>query len=73
MRMVEQVHWYAGTPRQPPISGFCAVRHLGRGLAAPAPSGPGGFGSGDPKLKFDALVHVLLARAVVIVTARLLR
>ena len=32
----------------------------------------GVFGKGDPKLKFDVLVHVLLALAVVIVTARAL-
>src|SRR5688572_4754102 len=54
------------------IAGFYGVRHLGAHLTAPAASGPDGFGSGDTKLKFDALVHVLLALAVVIVTARFL-
>jgi len=54
------------------IGGFYAVRHLGRDLTAPVTGGPNGFGSGDAKLKFDALVHVLLALAVVIVTARFL-
>ena len=38
------------------------VRHAGRDLV--------GATFGDSKLKFDALMHVLLALAVVIVTAR---
>ena len=52
------------------IGGFYLFRHFGRDLAAPAPSGGEAFGKGDAKLKFDVLVHVLLALAVVIVTAR---
>ncbi|HET6281844.1 MAG TPA: cation:proton antiporter [Polyangia bacterium] len=54
------------------IAGFYLFRHLGRDLVAPAPAGSEVFGTGDPKLKFDVLVHVLLALAVIIVTARLL-
>jgi Kef-type K+ transport system membrane component KefB len=54
------------------VGGFFAIRHLGHDLPAAAPAGPEPFGGGDPKLKFDALVHVLLALAVIIVTARLL-
>lgn len=54
------------------IAGFYLVRHLGRDLVAPAPGEGDVFGSGDAKLKFDVLVHVLLAIAVIILTARLL-
>ena len=55
------------------IAGFYLFRHLGSDLVAPAPAhGSDVFGKGDPKLKFDVLVHVLLALAVIIVTARLL-
>ena len=54
------------------IAGFYALRSLGRGLVAPAPSRAELFGTGDTKLKFDALLDVLLALAVVIVTARFL-
>ncbi|MEA2698268.1 MAG: hypothetical protein QOI66_2539, partial [Myxococcales bacterium] len=54
------------------IGGFYALRTLGRGLTAPAPTSQDLFGIGDAKVKFDALLHVLLALAVVIVTARLL-
>jgi len=54
------------------IAGFYLVRHLGHDLVAPAPSEGQVFGTGDANLKFDLLVHVLLALAVIIVTARLL-
>ena len=54
------------------IGGFYLIRHLGRDLVAQALPGGEAFGKGDPKLKFDVLVHVLLALAVVIVTARAL-
>jgi Kef-type K+ transport system membrane component KefB len=55
------------------VAGFYLIRHLGRDLAAPAPpAGSEAFGKGDAKLKFDVLVHVLLALAAIIVTARLL-
>ena len=53
------------------VGGFLAIRHLGQTLPAPAPGGVA-FGSGEAKLKFDALLHVLLALAVIIVTARVL-
>ena len=44
------------------------VPAFGRDLAAPRHARRGeAFGKGDPKLKFDVLVHVLLALAVVIV------
>ena len=55
------------------IAGFYLIKHLGRDLVAPAlPGGGEAFGKADPKLKFDVLVHVLLALATIIVTARLL-
>jgi Kef-type K+ transport system membrane component KefB len=55
------------------VAGFLVVRHFGLGLTAPAPrAGQELFGTGNPKLKFDALLHVLLALAIVIVTARAL-
>ena len=55
------------------IGGFYLIRHLGRDLAAtPPPAGEAVFGEGDAKLKVDALMHVLLALAVVIVAARAL-
>jgi Kef-type K+ transport system membrane component KefB len=54
------------------IAGFYLVRHLGRDLTAPPSGNSDVFGTGDAKLKFDVLVHVLLALAVIIVTARLL-
>jgi Kef-type K+ transport system membrane component KefB len=55
------------------VAGFYLFRYLGSDLVAPAPAhGSEVFGRGDPKLKFDVLVHVLLALAVIIVTARLL-
>src|SRR5206468_3342249 len=47
------------------IVGFYLVRHLGRDLVAPAPDAGGEvFGKGDTKVKFDIMVHVLLAVAV---------
>src|SRR5687768_15275033 len=52
------------------VAGFFVVRALGRSLVAPASGGPA-FGEAATKLKFDTLMHVLLALAVVIVTARL--
>src|SRR4051812_43146099 len=54
------------------IAGFYLVRHLGRDLVAPLPAGSEVFGTGDAKLKFDVLLHVLLALAVIILTARVL-
>jgi Kef-type K+ transport system membrane component KefB len=53
------------------VGGFLLVRHFGRELQAPAPVGEL-FGAGTAKLKFDALMHVLLALTVIIVTARAL-
>jgi Kef-type K+ transport system membrane component KefB len=53
------------------IAGFFVVRHLGHDLPGPPPQDPA-FGEGSTKLRFDALMHVLLALAVVIVTARAL-
>jgi Kef-type K+ transport system membrane component KefB len=51
--------------------GFFLVRHFGADLIAPAPSGTEIFGAGgDTKAKVDTLMHVLLALAVIIVTAR---
>jgi Kef-type K+ transport system membrane component KefB len=52
------------------IGGFFVVRHFGRPLQAPAPTTPI-FGEGATKLNLDTLMHVLLALAAVIVTARL--
>jgi Kef-type K+ transport system membrane component KefB len=52
------------------VGGFYVVRQLGRPLTAPAPLAPG-FGGGPAKLQLDTLMHVLLALAAVIVTARL--
>ncbi len=52
------------------IGGFYLFRHFGRDLVAPAPPAGEAFGKGDAKLKFDVLLHVLLALAVVIVAAR---
>ena len=55
------------------IAGFYVIKHFGRDLVAPElPGAREAFGKGDPKLKFDVLVHVLLALATIIVTARLL-
>jgi Kef-type K+ transport system membrane component KefB len=55
------------------IAGFFAIRHLGRDLSAPVPAATGpAFGEGMARLKFDALLHVLLALTVIIVTARAL-
>src|SRR5438105_5315001 len=51
--------------------GFFLVRHFGTDLSAPSPSGPEIFGAGgDSKVKVDTLMHVLLALALIIVTAR---
>jgi Kef-type K+ transport system membrane component KefB len=53
------------------VGGFLMIRHLGQHLDAPAAgAGQELFGGANPKLKFDALLHVLLTLAVVIVTAR---
>ena len=52
------------------VAGFLAVRYFGQGLAAPVPAaGQVSLGAGNAKLP-DALPHVLLALALVIVTAR---
>ena len=55
------------------VGGFLVVRYLGSDLVAPAP-GPGAvvFGDGGAKKHVDVLMHVLLALAVVIITARAL-
>ena len=55
------------------LGGFLLVRHLGVGLIAPPPSGTEIFGAAEAaKVKVDALMHVFLALAVIIVTARAL-
>jgi Kef-type K+ transport system membrane component KefB len=55
------------------VGGFLLVRHLGAGLTAPSPSGAEIFGApGSAKVKVDALMHIFLALAVIIVTARAL-
>jgi len=51
------------------VAAFLFIRHLGGGLAAPAPL-RGGDVLGAVTSKNDALMHVLLALAVIIVTAR---
>jgi Kef-type K+ transport system membrane component KefB len=54
------------------VGGFFLVRHLGADAAAPPPTSPEGFGSGDAGLRLDALMHVFIALAVIIVMARLM-
>jgi Kef-type K+ transport system membrane component KefB len=55
------------------VGGFFLVRHLGGGLVAPSPSAGGElFGTGDARLRLDALMHVFIALAVIIVAARVL-
>jgi hypothetical protein len=54
------------------IGGFLVVRRLGRDLTAPPASDATPFGAGAARLKFDALMHVLLALTFIIVTARAL-
>ncbi|MBC8131581.1 MAG: cation:proton antiporter [Deltaproteobacteria bacterium] len=55
------------------VGGFLAVRAFGRDLVAPVPGAAAQvFGAGDSKVKVDVLMHVLLALAVIIVTARVL-
>jgi Kef-type K+ transport system membrane component KefB len=51
--------------------GFFAIRAAGRQLIAPAPEAEA-FGGGSTNLRFDALMHILLAMALVILTARVL-
>src|SRR4029453_7553048 len=46
------------------------IRGRGLALTAPAPAGDARFGAGAGTQHVDALVHVLLALMVVIVTAR---
>ncbi|MES1207609.1 MAG: cation:proton antiporter [Pseudomonadota bacterium] len=53
------------------VVAFLIIRHLGRDLPAAAPPpAADAFGAGDSKVKVDVLMHVLLALAVIIVTAR---
>jgi Kef-type K+ transport system membrane component KefB len=54
------------------VGGFLIIRHFGADLSASGPSEVDGFGSGVAKLKLDALMHLFLALAVIIVTARAL-
>ena len=54
------------------VGGFFFFRHLGADLQAPPPSGPERFGTGTAGLRLDALMHVFIALAVIIVMARLL-
>jgi Kef-type K+ transport system membrane component KefB len=54
------------------IGGFLAIRHFGAALTAPPASPTEAFGSGAAKLKVDALMHLFLALAVIITTARAL-
>jgi Kef-type K+ transport system membrane component KefB len=54
------------------VGGFLAVRHLGAELTAPPPLVAETFGAGNTKVKVDALMHIFLALAVIIVTARAL-
>src|SRR5207244_4311244 len=53
------------------VGGFLLVRHVGTDLVAPSPSGAEIFGTGGAGMvKVDALMHIFLALAVIIVTAR---
>lgn len=54
------------------VGGFLAIRYLGTGLTAPPAPTPEGFGQGAAKLRVDALMHLFLALAVIITTARAL-
>lgn len=49
---------------------FFLVRSLGQNLSAPSPQGASAFAAGPPQEQIDALLHVLLALAVIIVVAR---
>jgi Kef-type K+ transport system membrane component KefB len=53
------------------IVGFLAVRWLGRDLTAP-PAEKQALVAGSTALRFNALIHILFAMALVILTARLL-
>jgi Kef-type K+ transport system membrane component KefB len=52
------------------VGGFLFIRHFGLGLDAPHPSDTEALGAGNAKLRLDALMHILLALAAIIVTAR---
>jgi len=53
------------------VGGFFVIRNFGMGLVAPAPAaGTEPFGVVSGGAKVDVLLHVLLALAVIIVTAR---
>jgi Kef-type K+ transport system membrane component KefB len=52
------------------VGGFLIIRHFGAALTAPAASPMEAFGSGVAKLKLDTLMHLFLALAVIITTAR---
>lgn len=54
------------------VGGFLAIRHFGASLTAPPASPTEAFASGGAKLKLDALMHLFLALAVIITTARAL-
>jgi Kef-type K+ transport system membrane component KefB len=54
------------------VGGFLAIRHFGAALTAPSAPSTETFGSGVAKLKLDTLMHLFLALAVVITTARTL-
>src|SRR4051812_27989616 len=55
------------------VGGFLVVRYFGAELTAAAPTlATGHFGAVDSTVKVDVLMHLLLALAVIIVTARVL-
>lgn len=54
------------------VVGFLIIRHFGAALTAPPASLAEAFGSGTAKLKLDTLMHLFLALAVIITSARAL-
>jgi Kef-type K+ transport system membrane component KefB len=52
------------------VGGFMAIRHFGIDLGAPRPAESDILVAGAAKLRMDALMHLLLALAVIIITAR---
>jgi len=54
------------------VGGFLVIRRFGGDLSAPRPADAELLIAGSAKLRLDALMHLLLALAVIIVTARVL-
>ncbi|HXU04774.1 MAG TPA: cation:proton antiporter [Polyangia bacterium] len=54
------------------VAGFLAIRHFGVNLSAPRAPEVDSLTAAAAKVKLDALMHILLALAVIIVTARAL-